>query len=90
MLKSISLFTKVSTCTPNLTPEIMPGIWQMLVCRLMVVYVPVISTKKVKTIIGGNLPHEGDNTQQLSQQEQEQVFPKETHAIKAKPDELKC
>jgi len=58
----------VFTYILNLTLEIIPGIWQMLVSRLMAVYILVISKMKVKTVPGGNLPHEGDNSQQLSQQ----------------------
>lgn len=57
-LESISLFIKMFTCKLSLTPEIMPGIWPMLVSRLMVVYIPVIFKIIVKTIIGGNLTDE--------------------------------
>lgn len=46
------------TCKLSLTPEIMPGIWPMLVSRLMVVYIPVIFKMIVKVVIGGNLTYE--------------------------------
>lgn len=57
-LKSISLVTKVFICKLSLTLERMPGIWQMLVSRLMVVYIPVISRMKVKTVMAANLLYE--------------------------------
>lgn len=50
-LKSLSLVTKVFICKLSLTLERMPSIWQMLVSRLMVVYIPVTSKMKVKTVV---------------------------------------
>lgn len=57
-LKSINLVTKVFVCKLSLTLERMPGMWQMLVSRLMVVYILVTYKMKVKTVTGGNLLYE--------------------------------
>lgn len=54
-LRHICLVNKVFLCKLSLTLERMPGIWQMLVGRLIVVYKLIISKMKVKTVIGGNL-----------------------------------